>query len=99
MNHIINLAIQVLPLHMSQPEAYAVVDVAIDKIKQSGLTHFVSPFETVIEGPYEIVMKLVEDIHNACYTAGATSLIVNMKLQSRKDADVAIDDKMEKYSG
>jgi uncharacterized protein YqgV (UPF0045/DUF77 family) len=88
MSHTVNLAIQVLPTHLPQPEAYAVVDAAID---------LVCPFETVIEGPYEQVMKLVDDIQTACNKAGAQSLLINMKLQRSFVKDIAIDDKIGKY--
>lgn len=97
MSHTVNLAIQVLPTHLPQPEAYAVVDAAIDCIKASGLEYLVCPFETVIEGPYEQVMKLVDDIQTACNKAGAQSLLINMKLQRSFVKDIAIDDKIGKY--
>lgn len=97
MSHTVNLAIQVLPVHLPQPEAYAIIDAAIDCIKASGLSYVVCPFETVIEGPYEQVMKLVDDIQIACNNAGAHSLLINMKLQRSFAKDTAIDDKIGKY--
>jgi len=92
----INLAVQVLPAS-KEIHPYKLVDAAIAIINESGLKYQVCPFETVIEGPYDEVMVLVEKIQLACYNAGADSMIVNMKLQSSKDGDVSIDDKMEKY--
>lgn len=97
MSHNINLAIQVLPLHLPQPEAYRIVDAAIACIDQSGLKYLVCPFETVIEGPYEQVMKLVDDVQDACNKAGADAVIINMKLQRNFVKDIAIDDKIGKY--
>ena len=96
MHNIVNLAIQVLPLYKDQQEGIAIIDKAIERIQQSGLTYIVCPFETVVEGEYDTVMQLVRDIHDVCYGAGATSLIINMKLQSSKNA-VSIDDKIGKY--
>ncbi len=92
----INLAIQVLPFSVSA-DKYEIIDKAISLIANSGLKYVVCPFETVVEGEYEEVMKLVSDIKNACLLAGADDLIINMKLHARKDADALIDDKMEKY--
>lgn len=97
MEHTVNLAIQVLPLHHTQEKAYAIVDVAIEQIKQSGLHYVVCPFETVIEGPYNKVMALVNDIQDACNKAGADALLINMKLQRNFTKDIAIDDKIGKY--
>jgi uncharacterized protein YqgV (UPF0045/DUF77 family) len=97
MSHNVNLAIQVLPLHRSQEEAYAIIDKAIEAIQASGLEYVVCPFETVIEGPYERVMQLVDDIQTACNKAGADSILINMKLQRSFVKDIAIDDKIGKY--
>jgi uncharacterized protein YqgV (UPF0045/DUF77 family) len=98
MNYNINLAIQVLPLHTAQEEAYSIIDKAIEVIKRSGLKHVVCPFETVIEGSYTEVMKLVDDIQDACKDSGAKSLLINMKLHRSFEKNMAIDDKIGKYS-
>lgn len=97
MNHTVNLAIQVLPLQKPQDEAYSIVDKAIEAIQASGLHYVVCPFETVVEGPYSEVMQLLNNIQDACYAAGADSLLINMKLHTSKSRDMAIDDKIGKY--
>lgn len=97
MSKTVNLAIQILPMHMSKEQAYSAIDAAIAKIEASGLKYVVCPFETVIEGPYEEVMKLVDDMQDAAYEHGAENLIVNMKLHRSKIADLYIDDKIGKY--
>lgn len=97
MDHTVNLAIQVLPLQKAQNEAYSIIDKAIEVIKASGLEYVVCPFETVIEGPYVEVMQLLNRIQEACYEAGADSLLINMKLHTSKSRDMAIDDKIGKY--
>ena len=97
MNEQINAAIQVLP-EGSKDFAYRIVDKAIEEIKNSGLTYYVCPFETVVEGNYKDIMHLIERIRDACYRDGANNLIVNLKLQFRKNNDVFISDKMKKYS-
>lgn len=98
MNHIVNLAIQVLPLQSSSTEdAYAIVDKAIECIQASGMKYVVCPFETVIEGPYDRVMQLLQDIQLACFDAGAPTLLINMKLHTSNVRDMAIDDKIGKY--
>ena len=96
MKNQINLAIQVLP-RSSTKGTYDLVDVAIDLIQKSGLNYRVCPFETVIEGGYDEVMELVKDIHDTVYAHGAEEMITNIKIQSRHNQDVYIDDKMNKY--
>jgi uncharacterized protein (TIGR00106 family) len=96
MKNQINLAIQVLP-RSSTKGTYELVDVAIELIQKSGLKYRVCPFETVIEGYYDEVMKLVKDIHEAVYAEGAEEMITNIKIQTRNNQDVFIEDKMNKY--
>ncbi|HRT81380.1 MAG TPA: thiamine-binding protein, partial [Bacteroidales bacterium] len=57
----------------------------------------VTPFETVMEGTYDEVMEVVKKAQQACYDAGAESMMTYIKIQSSKDTDVRIEDKMEKY--
>ncbi|HZL11316.1 MAG TPA: thiamine-binding protein [Prolixibacteraceae bacterium] len=92
----INVAIQVLPRSATKG-TYELVDVAIELIQKSGLEYRVCPFETVIEGYYDEIMKLVKDIHLAVYANGAEEMITNMKIQTRHIQDVSIEDKMHKY--
>jgi uncharacterized protein (TIGR00106 family) len=96
MNRQINLAVQVLP-RAKEIHPYDLVDKAIDVIKKSGVKYLVCPFETVMEGNYDELMKIIEEIHNVCYEAGAEEIICNIKIQSHNITKVEIDDKMKKY--
>jgi uncharacterized protein YqgV (UPF0045/DUF77 family) len=96
MDKIINLALQVLPLK-AEREGIAIIDKAIECIDRSGLTYRVTPFETVIEGEYEGVMSLVREVHSVCFEQGAEELLVNIKIHSRRDGNVSIGEKMDKY--
>ncbi len=96
MKNKINVAIQVLP-RSSTKGTYELVDIAIELIQKSGLNYRVCPFETVVEGYYDEVMQVVKDIQEAVYTGGAEEIITNLKIQTRHNQDVLIDDKMYKY--
>ena len=96
MNTKINLALQVLP-QSNETHPYAIVDKAIEVIANSGLPYKVCPFETVIEGSWDELMELVKKIHNVCYDNGTHKMMTYIKIQSDKQSDVRIDDKMEKY--
>ena len=96
MKNKINVAIQVLP-RSSIKGTYELVDIAIELIQKSGLNYRVCPFETVVEGYYDEVMQLIKDIQEAVYTGGAEEIITNLKIQTRHNQDVLIDDKMYKY--
>ncbi len=93
----VNAAIQVLP-QSSVKHPYAIVDEAIEEIKDSGMKYKVCPFETVVEGPYDEVIALFKKIRDRCFTAGAGELLINIKLQIRKEGNVTMEEKIGKYS-
>ena len=92
----INVAIQVLP-RSAKVGTYDLVDKAIEVIQNSGLKYRVCPFETVVEGYYDEVMTLLKQVHEAVYAHGAEEMITNIKIQTRYNEDVLIEDKMNKY--
>lgn len=95
MDKTVNIALQILPSSkMIHP--YKLVDKAIEVIAASGLRYKVTPFETVMEGSYDEIMKVVKQAQQACYEAGADSLMTYIKIQSSRE-DVSIEDKMQKY--
>ncbi|MCC6251681.1 MAG: thiamine-binding protein [Bacteroidia bacterium] len=91
-----NVAIQLLPLG-NNINRYAVVDEAIDEIKKSGLNYQVCPFETVVEGRFEEIVTLVENIKNRCLKGENTEIIMNLKLHCHQSKDLHIEDKTGKY--
>jgi len=92
----INLALQIIPKSRDK-DVYALVDEAIAVIQNSGLKYEVCPFETVMEGEYEEIMKVVKEAQKASFDAGAEELLVNIKMQVRKGSDVSIEEKTGKY--
>ena len=92
----INAALQILPFAGGPPD-YALVDRAIEIIQQSGIKHEVCAFETVMEGYYDEIMEIVKKTQEACFEAGADSMLVYIKIQRNKHQDVTIEDKTGKY--
>lgn len=92
----INIAIQVLP-RSARIGTYELVDKAIEVIQKSGLKYRVCPFETVVEGYYDEIMTLLKEVHEVIYANGAEEMITNIKIQTRYNEDVLIEDKMNKY--
>lgn len=93
----VNIAVQIIPFS-KEKEIYALVDEAIRVIQESGLVYKVCPFETVIEGDYEEIMQVIKNAQKAVLDAGASEVIVNLKIQNNKYKDVHIDDKIMKYN-
>ena len=83
MNKTVNIALQILPSSKSI-HPYTLVDKAIEVIAASGIRYKVTPFETVMEGSYEKIMEVVKKAQEACYEAGADSLMTYVKIQTSK---------------
>jgi len=96
MKQTVNIALQIIP-SSAEKHPYAVVDEAIKVIADSGLKYKVTPFETVVEGAYDDVMRVAKQAQEACYQAGADNLMTYIKIQSSRETDVSIEDKMGKY--
>ncbi len=94
-NYKINLAIQILP--QTNKIDIALIHKAIQCIQKSGLKHRVTPLETVIEGYYDEVMAVVKQMQEECFEAGASDILTFIKIQRKADADVRIEDKLDKY--
>ena len=92
MNHQIHFAIQIVPISKIH-HPYLLIDKAIDVIKNSGLRYEVCPMETVIEGDYDTIMKVIKEAQLACLNAGADEIVVTMKVHARKDSDVTWEEK------
>lgn len=93
----INLGIQIIPKSKTL-DSYALVDKAIEVIQASGVKHVVTPFETVMEGPQEVLMEIALKAQEAVLAAGADEVLVYYRMQIRKNAAVAIEDKIGKYT-
>jgi uncharacterized protein (TIGR00106 family) len=92
----VNVALQVVPAS-KETHPYAIVDRAIEIIEQSGIRFKVCPFETVMEGDYDTIMQLIKTIQEECLIAGADSMLTYIKVQVRKDQDVTLEEKIDKY--
>ena len=68
-----SVAIQVLPKVNSDEEVIRVVDEVIAYIESTGLSYFVGPCETSIEGDYDELMEIVKECQKIAIKAGAPS--------------------------
>ena len=96
MKHTINLGIQIVPKSKTI-DAYTLVDHAIAVIGQSGIKYEVTPFETVMEGPQEELMSIALKAQEAVLKAGAEEVLVYYRMQVRKDGDVTMGEKTDKF--
>jgi len=95
-NYIINASIQIVPI-VQDRHPYEWVDEAIAVIQQSGIKYVVGPFATVIEGKYNEVMKVINDINGYLYNKQCNEWICNAQIQVRSGGDITGEEKTEKF--
>jgi uncharacterized protein (TIGR00106 family) len=93
---VINLGLQIVPKSKNQ-EAYDLVEKAIEVIQDSGVKYEVTPFETVMEGPQEQLMEIALHAQQAVFNAGAEEVLVYYRMHIRKDSNVTMEEKTEKF--
>lgn len=82
------IEIQCLPKPSGTPEVhYAHVHAAIEVIEHSGLAYEVGALGTCVEGPPERLWPLVQAVHDATFTAGATSCLTVLKIFDDRDPE------------
>ena len=93
---IINAAIQILPV-VQDRHPYEWVDEAIDVIRLSGIKYNVGPFATEIEGTYEEVMKVINDVNEYLYSKHCNEWICHAQIQIRSGGDITAEEKVSKF--
>ncbi len=94
-----SVAIQVLPDVGSEEELIRIVDEVIAYIKSTGLSCFVGPFETTIEGEsYDELMEVVANCQKVAVNAGCKSVSSYVKIVYKPEGGVlTIDKKTSKH--
>jgi len=96
-NYIINASIQIVPI-VQDKHPYEWVDEAIAVIQRSGIKYEVGPFATVLEGNYNEVMKVINDVNEYLYSKDCKEWISNLQIQIRSEGDIIGEEKTAKYS-
>lgn len=84
-------AIQILP-NLKDDHTGGTIDGLVEKIKNSGLEYKVGPFETVIEGDYNVIMTLFKELHEEAVKAGSDELFTTIKIHYKSNG-ISLDDK------
>lgn len=95
-NYLVNASLQIVPV-VRDKHPYEWVDEAIDVIKGSGIKYEVGPFATILEGPYQQVMSVFDNVNAYLQRNGCTEWIANLQIQIRHDSDITADEKTAKF--
>ena len=90
-------AIQVLPQKVDQEKMLECVDAVIEYIASYNVKYTVGPFETVLEGDFDVLMEIVRACFRICVAAGAPGVLGFVKVNYCPDGVLTIEEKTEKY--
>ena len=93
-----SVAIQSLPKADNNEELIRIVDEVIAYIKSTGLNYYVGPFETTIQGDYDLCMEVVAGVNRICVEAGAPEVATYVKIFFAPEEGVlTTEEKISKY--
>lgn len=95
-NNSVNLGIQIVPKSKNK-DSYELVDLAIKVIKNSGVNYEVTPFETVMEGPQDLLLKIAQEAQAAVMAAGAEEVLVYYRIHASVERDIHMKEKVSKH--
>lgn len=95
-SHIVNATIQVVPLAQDR-HPYEWVDIAIPIIQRSGVKHEVRAFATELEGTYEEVVRVFNEVNEHLCQQECAEWITYFNVQIRSGGDITGDEKTAKY--
>ena len=89
-----SIALQVLPLSQGI-DRIAVIDKVIDYLQAQEVTMVVTPFETVLEGEFDELMRILKEALEVA-GQGADNVFANVKINIGEI--LSIDEKLEKHN-
>ncbi len=94
-----SVAIQVLPQRVGgNDEVCRIVDEAIAYIQTKFPDAYVGPFETAIQGDYDLCMEVVAGVNRICIEAGAPEVATYVKIFFAPEEGVlTTEEKISKY--
>ncbi|HEV7621522.1 MAG TPA: thiamine-binding protein [Flavisolibacter sp.] len=93
---IVNASIQILPI-VQDRHPYEWVDEAISIIQKYKVQYEIGPFATILEGTYEDVVKVINDVNEYLLSQGCPEWISSVQLQIRRRSNITTLDKTHKY--
>ncbi|WP_114751492.1 thiamine-binding protein [Pleomorphovibrio marinus] len=95
-DNVVNLGIQIVPKSKTK-DSYELVDIAIEVIKNSGVNYEVTPFETVMEGPQALLLKIAQEAQDQVMAAGGEEILVYYRIHASAERDIYMNEKVSKH--
>lgn len=87
--------ISVTPLGIDRMGVSEYVAGCLELVRESGLTHQLTPMGTIIEGPAEILFPLLQKMHESPFSAGVQRVSTLIKIDDRRDQKHSMQGKVD----
>ena len=92
-----SIAVQILPDVSDIRKVCEIVDEVIAYIKSTGCHYEVGPFETVVEGEFNILMNIIKRCTEIPIEVGAPAVQAYVKINHNPSGVLTIGEKIDKY--
>ena len=87
--------IRVLPFGTGTPSVSHFVAAAVSLLKRApDISYQVTPMATMVEGPIDRILELMQEMHELPFTMGINRVITNISIDDRRDKSATMDSKV-----
>ncbi len=91
--------ISIVPLATATTSLSRYIVACINTVKQAqGISYQLTAMGTIIQGPLERVLELVQEMHEVPFTMGAKRVVTTINIDDRRDKSMTIASKVKAVS-
>ncbi len=79
--------VSITPLGTADPSVSRYVAGCLQILRESGLSHQLTPMGTVIEGELDEILRVIRRMHESPFAAGALRVSTLIKIDDRRDRE------------
>jgi len=89
------IEVSIVPIGTGEPGIASFVAEAVKVFKKNGIKYEVTPMGTVLEGELSSLLKVIQQAHEACFSAGAKRVLTHIKIDDRRDKKQTAQEKVK----
>lgn len=88
--------IRVLPFGTETASLSHYVAACVNVLKQaSDISYQVTPMATMVEGPLERILELLQEMHEVPFTMGVKRVVTSISIDDRRDKQITMESKVK----
>lgn len=88
--------VKILPCATESASLSRYVAACDNILKQAGdISYQVTPMATIIQGPLERVLELIQEMHEVPFTMGIKRVVTSVSIDDRRDKHISMESKVQ----